>query len=465
MNGAKMIRHSTNNSGKNLRGGARAASSAVWRQDVVAQEMNHHTTRPAPKSTFFHSSPSKSASASLRESSSRDFRDELEQATNSSSRNSATTIPQVVHGHHIPLKSSSVPTELSSTSTSPPPLLLEGDNYHLSSDGVARTLYRMRRPSSGASGGDTSLTASSGVLQVEELYDLRYAKKKFILRRDPLPPLASSEDDHVIVAGEAIQEVDLQEIAGGVLGGAGTGATTWESSIVMAMVLASRPELLQGDVVELGSGVGLGGILCALGPGILPVERSRRIPATKSFTLTDINPMVLEQCRKNVETFDTATVTPLHVSKLDWYDFLHPHSSFEKPSLPANQVFDTVIACDCAYRPQDIAALAATMTSLLRDEHSQIHIFGPSNRNRLEELLTLLREEYQLSVTVQPLEMERYRLRPPKDGSHLSDFLVNSIDEGQECLFATSTISRFLHIICSPNNATLKIDENLSDID
>lgn len=459
MNGAKIILHSSNSG--NLRGGARAASSSLWGQAVVEQEDLFHTNIPrsvSPSSprAFFHSSPITKAANhdNLWESSFLDFFDDTTSSSN----------PQ-----NIRSSSSSVSTETSRTPSSSPPLLLEGDNYHISRDGIARTLYRMRRMGADAGANRATLVPSSGVVfAVEELYDLHGAKKNFVLRRDCQPSqnhTAHAED--FITVGEAIQEVDLQEIAAGVLGGgaAGTGATTWESSILMAMYFASRPETLSGDAVELGSGVGLGGIICALGPRIFLGRKP-----INSITLTDINPMVLEQCRKNVKTIiDACTntgsrTTPLSVSKLDWYDFL-PHS-FEKSTVP-NQLFDTIIACDCAYRHQDIAALAATMTSLLRDDNSRIHIFGPSNRSGLDDLLALLREEYELSVTVQPLDMERYRLRPPSsERSHLSDLMDSVVGiGGHEFLYATLSLSSFSHIICSPKRPTLDTHRKMSDID
>ncbi len=339
----------------------------------------------------------------------------------------------------------------------PPILLLEGDQYCFSLDGVARTLYQLRTQ---------ERIQSSAYFSVEEQYDVKNAKKRFLFRRSnetwgrdkQSATISKDYDEGTIVLGRPIQKVDLQEIAAGAFERAGTGATTWESSIVMSIYFASHPELLQGDVVELGCGVGLGGILCAMASQIIDEDNEKYTP-TQSINLTDFNPFVMEQCQKNVDAIDKGT-TPITVFKLDWYDFLP--TNFERPS--STQKFDTVIACDCAYRQKDIAALACTMRSLLRDDSSQVHVFGPSNRSGLDTLLTLLRNAYNLSVTVEELGMIRYRLRPAREGGG-SFSPDRSVDLAEECQYATCSISNYLHIICSRKASTRKPNESMSDID
>lgn len=341
------------------------------------------------------------------------------------------------------------------TIPSTPILLLEGDQYCIGRDGVARTLYRLETMDG---------TSSHRGYSVEEHYDISNAKKRYLLRQNSNfwdsseTKLETSSHRDTVRLGHSMREVDLQEIPAGVFDSAGTGSTTWESSLVMSMYFASHPELLQGNVVELGSGVGLGGILCSMVPWIYgDVFGSSN--SFRSLTLTDFNQLVLDQCRKNVKATAHGP-TPISVAKLDWYDFLL--SNFERPSVA--EKYDTIIACDCAYRHRDIAALASTMRSLLRDEHSRIHIFGPSNRSGLDELLTLLRSEHQLSVTVEVLKMERYRLRPMPDGdiSHVGGHFA---ENDMEWPYATSSLSSFLHIVCSLASIDQHLNAKLSDID
>jgi predicted nicotinamide N-methyase len=257
----------------------------------------------------------------------------------------------------------------------------------------------------------------------------------------------SKKTEGIVSLGDPIQSLDFQEIDEGVFGDAGTGATTWESSIAMSMFFSSNPELLYGDVVELGSGVGLGGILSALGPSL------HHATELKSMTLTDYNVEVLEQCKQNVaEAYEGPL--PLHVSRLDWYDFLRATEA----SKDHVQKYDTVIACDCAYLYPDIKALAQTMKSLLRiSEKSKIHIFGPHNRVGMHELLKQLREEHSLDLIVDGIDMRRYRLKPPTGWNHMkyssqSGSLSNSAFMERECPFAAKYDAKFIHITCSIRN-------------
>jgi predicted nicotinamide N-methyase len=337
----------------------------------------------------------------------------------------------------------------------------------MSHDGIARTLYRTH---------DSSLTSST--MSVEEFYDLQGARKKFLLREDngskqgPFSgrqeALSKASKEGIVNLGDPIQALELKEIDEGVFGGAGTGATTWESSIAMSLYFASHPELLHGDVIELGSGVGFGGILCALGGPSM-----HRATNIKSMTLTDYNPLVLEQCKKNVEEAYRGPI-PLNVSRLDWYDFVRETQASEKEHA---QKYDTVIACDCAYLLYpDIQALAKTMKALLRSKtKSMIHIFGPHNRAGLHELVRQLREETSVNLTVEGIDMQRYRLKPPTGWnnlkfSHLSDHLSESSTRSRsekECPFAAKYDAKFLHVTCSlpagPGDSTKA--SSISEID
>jgi predicted nicotinamide N-methyase len=333
------------------------------------------------------------------------------------------------------------------------PLLLEGDSYHVSNDGIARTLYRFR--------GSVNVPFA-----VEECYALSEAKKSFLLRRDPYSWDAGSygpchRDGGIVSLGACFQQVSLQEIDYGAHGSAaGTGATTWESSILMAMYFGAYPTFLVGDVIELGSGVGLGGMLCAMKTSRWALSGGDNTQAgaspIQSLTVTDVNPMVLEQCRENFKALDqSALASSVQIAKLDWYDFLSQQS---ERSMLVCQKYDTVIACDCAYRHRDIEALACTIASLLRNQHSQAHIFAPSNRIGLEQLLGLLRVEHEMRVTVESLEMERFRLAPIEE--------TTTNDTILQCPYATSHASSFLHIICSPKiSGGVLLSKDPSDID
>lgn len=446
MNGIKMIVHAHNQ--PNTRAASRVVSSRNLSRRVGASISSD--TRPtlgpvSPRSpsALFRLCPEETTKVTTSRTLSLGVKDDDSYQTTTSE----DEFPALV--------SSPSSQSIGQISPSPPTLLLEGDQYHITPDGIARTLYQLRM---------FDRFSTPWACCIEEIYDLKSARKRFILRQrvdtsDRLETNSTqSNDSHKTVTvklGQPIRNVDLQEIPAGVFDGAGTGATTWESSIVMSIYFASHPELLRGDIVELGSGVGLGGILCAITSQSFHNGNGQGIP-TRSITLTDFNQLVIEQCKKNIKTTDTGPI-PINVSKLDWYDFLP--NNFERPSH--SRKFDTIIACDCAYRPRDIAALALTMRSLLYNDKSQVHIFGPSNRCGLDALLSHLRNDNHLLVTVEHLEMTRNRLRQMCEDNAYFKY----IDLDDECTCATSTMSDFLHIVCSMKPSSRQAEGCISDID
>lgn len=326
----------------------------------------------------------------------------------------------------------------------PDTLLLEGDEFYISSDGISRTYYKLKSWSTNGNGDEQhSITPVS----LEEQYNLKRASKTFIVRRDDSCNISSSLPN-VARLGSPLSKFELQEIDQGVLGSAGTGATTWESSIAMSLYFSSNPNLLLGNVVELGSGVGLAGLLSQMAPTALS--------KMQSLTLTDGSNEVLEQCRRNLNQIEQSGL-PIHVQNLNWHDFVDGHNTAGKP---ANR-YDTVLASDCAYRYSDVAALAATMTALCRkNETSRIHIFSPYNRGALHKLVQHLKDDCGLQVEIDWIEMSRFRLKPRQD---------MRVHHENECSIASSNTAKFLHITAwhqdSISRGDGKGNDCLSDID
>ena len=303
-------------------------------------------------------------------------------------------------------------------------LLLEGDEFFVGHDGVCRTYYELETWN------------GKQPLCLEEAYDLKLAHKTFVLRRKthydaygaPDISLLSKLVEGVVNIGKPQSRIQIQEIDQGVFGSAGTGATTWESSIAMSLLFSSQPELLKGDVMELGSGVGVGGIL----------TYSAALPSLSSLTLTDGNNEVLNELRKNCHR---ANVN-VNVKQLDWH---------APPKAPK---YDTILASDCAYKYPDVLALAAAMKVSLKPS-GKIHIFGPYNRGALQELLVELRDQHGMVIQVNGLELNRYRLK-----SVLSEL-------EQESLFASRHLVKFLHITATPGTQTEQQSqlETMQDID
>jgi predicted nicotinamide N-methyase len=338
------------------------------------------------------------------------------------------------------------------------PLLLEGDEFYVSHDGVSRTYYQLE---SWASDVRSTLPVS-----LEEFYDLKGARKTFIVRRDHSEKDPSSSQN--VVLGKNVQGVarlgsplsvfELQEIDQGVFGSAGTGSTTWESSIAMSLFFSSNPSLLRGNVVELGSGVGLAGLLSQMSPTSLS--------EMTSLTLTDGNAEVVEQCQQNMNRVNSSQI-PTQVLNLNWYDFMNTK---EKDS---SKKYDTVLASDCAYLYPDVVALSSTMASLCRkDQQSRIHVFGPYNRGALHELTIQLRDEFDMNVIVSWLEMSRYRLKPHADltNSNFSNvaYIHSYCASEEECPYASRKTAQFLHITAwhkTPADERTQANPSIVDID
>ena len=373
---------------------------------------------------------------------------------------------------HSSLHSSSVVAASSSTthsqdaSNNPPILLLEGDQFCVSDEGVARTLYQLE--------GQAAPSRNSYLLAIEELYNLSDSTKDFIVRQDGRlsEPCVSKDQREVLLGqhaqglvriGPCLTSIKLQEIDEGenlFSGRAGTGATTWEASIAMGLYFANHPEQLRGHVVEVGCGMGLGGIL---NYKVMEANATggdwEAFPelCNRSITLTDGNIDVVEQCKKNVRqnmrndrnflqgpiSSGARPTSPIQVGKLDWNDFV---SLDEKAH---QKRYDTVIACDCAYLHNHVSVLSRTLQGLLKKENGKhpprptIHLFGPYNRSALHEVIRYLSDELGMHVMLESVEMSRFRLKPFQ---HSQRKMLQTV-KLDECAFASKASAKFLHVM------------------
>lgn len=381
----------------------------------------------------------------------------------------STTSSTAAHHHHRMIRFASSSEDASSTSSSsyhqhqesnsyeqvdPPVLLLEGDNFEVSHNGIARTFYHLigdhLRPSLTDSNSNNKKRHSTP-LGIEEYYNLKEAYKTFVIREEGCGDEEQSSEESgddvkamvlgkhaqgLAPMGRALGKVDIKEIDEGVFGAAGTGATTWESSLVMGLFFAERSDLLRGSLLEIGSGVGVGAILSHLGP--LACHHDLR--HVQSVTLTDGNDRCLEQCRKNIRdawenlsalSAESMESTPeVHVRKLNWNDDVE-ESMVKK--------YDTIIACDVCYLYPDIEPLVNTIQALLKKDGC-LHLFGPYNRGAFQHLCRRLAMD--MHVDIESLQLERYRLRPADNPSNsLQDIVLPS-----ERLYASKSQATILHV-------------------
>lgn len=255
------------------------------------------------------------------------------------------------------------------------------------------------------------------------------------------------------------------------------GLTVWNASFAMVLYCMANPHLIQGNVLELGSGIGIGSILSCIGAGIAvandyngadakydadrggkefqsiedigmapttdrddnetgnvsssPISKSNYAPVPplmKQLTLTDSSLPVLKKCVNNIKD---ASFPP---SKVD----IHPLDWNTRVPMSMVGKFDCILACECAYYFPLVAPLSRTMAYSLRtspyDDSNGIdsgrqkvggqflHV-GPEHRDSIRDLRKKLSKGYRMVTTMESLVLERFDLVP---------LVVDSLEQGDE---------------------------------
>jgi Lysine methyltransferase len=362
-------------------------------------------------------------------------------STGSSSSSSSSSYSSCVH--------SSPPTTINNDVAAQHLLMLEGDVMAVSLDGIARTCYHLTTTTTNTGTGSaiTDFKRPTPSLAIEEQYDLRRARKTFLIR-EMMDESGSTTD--VAPMGRLLGSVDIQEMdqrCHGPITTAGddqTGGTTWEASIAMALYFCSTATAqheasslsLSGRIIELGCGVGLGGILTTqiLGPLIQQQQQTTensddsctRSSTITSVTLTDGNEQVLDECRRNVQAALHAAATSSsswgqqqgvqnNKTKIPPAVLLVKHLDWNNIPDADTHMYNVVLASDVAYMYADVEPLGNALEKLLvHNGHGggQIHLFAPYNRGALPQLCAHLREALNLHVVLEWVDMVRYRLNP-----------------------------------------------------
>ena len=406
------------------------------------------------------------------------------------------------HSHHIMDHPSVTSSNAAAASIiTPPPspqLLLEGDEMYISSDGKSHTYYRLHH---------AHHHSASIEYLLEEAYDIENARKEITLLQQP----SFSNDDNcndtemtmstpskrtpAQLHLSKIFSFPLQEINNGIQKGAGTGSTTWDSSIAMGLYFGMYPqELLVGkDVLELGSGVGLGGILARV-----VSKRCKKNSSMSNggevdrvrFTLSEVNRDIINMLRYNTTVAAAANASSgllesdeLHIEQMDWFDFLvggtnvaDHHSSTTAATNTARKKYDTIIASDCIYLPSQIKPLSETIAKLLASDNpnnQKAHIFSPYNRGFIQDLIHELREGKNMDVHVETIEMSKFRVKFTESEnvnmSRLNWLLGENETTYKRQDVVSSCTAKFLHITASFKNDGVKesdsSDESMTSID
>ncbi|XP_076927332.1 uncharacterized protein LOC143590866, partial [Bidens hawaiensis] len=130
-----------------------------------------------------------------------------------------------------------------------------------------------------------------------------------------------------------------------------TGLMLWESSRLMASVLALNQTIVSGkNVLELGSGCG----------GICSMIASK---TARLVVPTDRDDKALELLNENVTlNLDKSLLSKLHIKKLNWGDKEHIDSV---KKLSDNKGFDVIIGTDVTYVAEAIMPLFETAKELI----------------------------------------------------------------------------------------------------
>ncbi|XP_062190365.1 uncharacterized protein LOC133893376 isoform X3 [Phragmites australis] len=120
------------------------------------------------------------------------------------------------------------------------------------------------------------------------------------------------------------------------------------SAVLMNNYLSEHPETVKGrSVIELGSGVGITGILCSR--------------FCKEVVLTDHNDEVLEIINKNIE-MQTCANAVLTAEKLEWGNYDHISNIIKKHPVG----FDLVLGADICFQQSSISCLFDTVENIIR---------------------------------------------------------------------------------------------------
>jgi hypothetical protein len=204
------------------------------------------------------------------------------------------------------------------------------------------------------------------------------------------------------------------------------------STITMILYLASNPKLLKGRVLELGSQLGIGGLLGAIAlagvlgqnvqgtlgedDDILPSKNKFQVhlpPNVEKLTLTDANVEMLNASFLNIKQ---SGVAPHQVvlQELDW--------TKRHPKISDDTRFDTILGCDLLFSYPTAKELARTAAYMLSPGGTFLHIL-PDHRAGEEDLGYLrrfLQEGYLMSVSPGYLKLQTH------------EYKFQSLDETQD---------------------------------
>jgi predicted nicotinamide N-methyase len=154
------------------------------------------------------------------------------------------------------------------------------------------------------------------------------------------------------------------------------GSSLWPSSMAGAILFCNSPTLqsaVQGkNVLEVGSGLGLGGLVVAAAGG------------PRSCVLTDNDPDLVEQLERHIGTMLGKSDCALSVHRLDWRD-----SCLNGDQEPT---YDICMGFDVGYYYYLVTPLVTTLRVNLKPKNARLLVIGQYNRQSQWHLYHYLKE-------------------------------------------------------------------------
>ncbi|CAH9103140.1 unnamed protein product [Cuscuta epithymum] len=128
-----------------------------------------------------------------------------------------------------------------------------------------------------------------------------------------------------------------------------TGQMVWPGAVLLNDYLAKKADIIRGcSVIELGSGVGITGILCS--------------KFCHEVVMTDHSEEVLKILKKNIELHSSEIYTGLKAEMLEWGNNDQLSSILEKHP----EGFDLILGADICFQQSNVPLLFDTVEQLLK---------------------------------------------------------------------------------------------------
>ncbi|GAA0149483.1 hypothetical protein Leryth_016287 [Lithospermum erythrorhizon] len=154
-----------------------------------------------------------------------------------------------------------------------------------------------------------------------------------------------------------------------------TGQLVWPGAILLNNYLSKNANILQGcSVLELGSGVGVTGILCSR--------------FCKKIVMTDHNDEVIKIMQMNIDHHqDSEECGELQVAKLEWGDF----EQMDSILLKNPEGFDLILGADICFQQKSVPLLFDTVKYIfsLNTQRECKFILGYVSRTKVMDAMVV----------------------------------------------------------------------------